>query len=336
MATSRAALPVMSIYTCVLWLALLAMEHTLWPVFLVFVLNIYLMIELNNRNALMHQYSRMVSCSYIAMMLMSPWLFSQWEITAVQMCFIMTLRLLFQTYQKREMLGNKYWAYLFFGIAAVIWPPMLYLLPILWIAESAFLMSFSWKALWASIFGVITPLWFAAPAVVYYQMYDSLREHYMQLLPGERINNAFNDPMLLLPQEMPLSLLQTSVIAFILLLIVTGLVHYMRNSYSEKIHVRMLYHFFMMLVVIMLLAMITTMVLPFENKMSVDILYAMLIVCGSPLLAHYIAFTYTRLTNISVVIILLAVLGITAYQFAEMMIEIPQIINTIDLQSLHL
>lgn len=336
MATSRAALPFMSIMSCALWLALLAVEHTLWPVFLIFLLNVYLIVELNNRNALMHQYSRMVSCSYIAMMMMSPWLLNSWEVITVQMCFIMTLRLLFQTYQRRDLLGNKYWAYLFFGIAAVLWPPMLFMLPLLWIAEAAFLMSFSWKSLWASIFGVLTPLWFAAPFIVYYQMYDGLLEHYALLVPGDTLVAAFRDPMLLLPQVLPLTVMQISVIAFIALLLVTGVVHYLRNGYSDKIHVRMLYHFFVMLVTVLLLVLTVVLVLPFENRQSVEMLLSLMIVCTSPLLAHYVAFTYTRLTNISVIIIMLAVLGIVIYQFAGMMVQIPQLFNEISLQSIGL
>lgn len=314
MAVSRAALPVMSTYSCALWLAMLAIEHTLWPVFVLFIFNIYLMIELNNRNALMRQYSRMVSCSFIALMMMSQWLFTDWRIIAVQCCVILTLSLLFRTYQQHSAMGSTYWAYLFFGIATVIWPPMLYFLPFFWIAEAKFLMSFSAKSFWASIYGVLTPLWFLAPYIIYNGMYDMVIDSCMQLVPSDALIAIFHDPTPLLSQPQPMSLQALVAVSLVFLLAIIGIIHYVRNSYSDKIHVRMLYQFFILILIVALFAYLVVLLLPFVNRQSVEILYAIIVVCASPLLAHYIAFTNTRLTNISVIIFLLATFTISIWQ----------------------
>lgn len=322
MASSRAALPAMSIYSCALWLAMIAAEHTLLPCFVIFIVNIYLIIELNNRNALMRQYSRMVSCSYIGLMMMCPWLISSLDTMIVQLCFIASLALLFQTYQDRSAMGKTYWAFLFLGIAAVFWPPVIYFLPLFWVAESVFLMSFSWKALWASLFGMITPLWLAMPYIVYMDRYDIIIDRAMDLIPGDRIIAGFSDPMLLLPQSLPMSVEQLVAIVFILILSVTGIVHYLRNSYSDKIHVRMLYQFLLMIVIAALVVMVAVCVLPFDNVLSSSALLAISIVCVSALLAHFIAFTYTRLTNITVMLIILLMFGITVYQFLSVFMSV--------------
>lgn len=110
------ALPVMILYSACLWGLMLFADHTLWCQCLIFVVNTYLMMELNNRNALMRRYSRMVSCSYMALMLMCPWLLRNLEAMAVQMCFLFMVTLSFRTYQEHDSNGMKYWAYLFMDL----------------------------------------------------------------------------------------------------------------------------------------------------------------------------------------------------------------------------
>lgn len=314
MATSRMALPVMSTLSAVLWLAQLAVEHVLWPEFVVFVISTYFMIELNNRNALMRQYSRMVSCSYMAMMLMCPWLLHSFEAMAFQLCIIGTVSLLFQTYQQRSAMGSKYWAYLFFGLASFIWAPLLYFLPLFWIAEATFLMSFSIRSLWASILGVLTPVWVTMPYLVYTGTYEDVLIYYSQLMPSDQLIGFFTSPQLLVSVADEAAIIRLAVMGFVLLLYVLSLVHYLRNSYADKIHVRMLYQFFILISVFVTLGLIAVTLLPFQDASSSDMLLAMLVVCLSPMLAHYVAFTYTRLTNISVMLIMLLMLGAVVYQ----------------------
>lgn len=318
MATSRVALPIMMIYCVALWLALLATEHTLLPQFLVFIVNVFLMVELNNRNALMRQYSRMVSCSYIVLMMMCPWMLRDLQTMLLQTSVILSFYLLFPTYQRRSAMGAKYWAYLSLGVGSMVWPSLLYLLPLFWIAESAFLMSFSVRSFFASILGILTPVWVLMPLVVYKGMYDSLIEHYVQLLPGEKIMASFQDVMLLIPTALPMDVMQIISVGAIVVLFLTGLIHYLRNSYADKIHVRMLYQFIMLIAVFVSIALVVVAVLPFENRASVDMLLSIFVVCVSPLIAHYITFTSTRLTNISVLLIVIATIGYTVFQYLPM------------------
>lgn len=304
---------------------MLAIEHLLWPQFIIFIVSVYLMIELNNRNTLMRQYSRMVSCSYIAMMLMTPWLFHSLETMIFQVCMIACFSQLFQTYQKRQAMGHKYWGYLFYGIAAVVWPPVLYALPFFWVAEAVFLMSFSWKSLWASIFGILTPLWVMLPYIVYENKLENLATHYQQMMPGEQIIAAFSDPMLLIPHTLPCPLMQLVVLGTLLLFFILGGVHYLRNSYTDKIHVRMLYQFIMLIGTVVIVSLLLTMALPFEHEHTAGMLVSLAIVCISPPLAHYIAFTYTRLTNISVIVIMLGIFCITIYENIEVLLHVTNL-----------
>lgn len=297
-----------------------------------FVISVYLMVELNNRNALMRQYSRMVSCSYIALMGIFPQLFLSWQVMAVQLCFIAILSLLFATYQRRSALGHKYWAYLFLGIACAIWPPMLYLMPAFWIVEAFFLMSFSIKSFSASIFGVLTPLWIALPYIIYAGIYDDVIALSAQLLPGDALIQGFNSPELLLATDLPLDKIPyLTSYALLTLLLITGIVHCLRNIYQDKIQVRMLYNAFLLVVAFAYLAMLATIILNFENRDSVLYLLSIVVVCTSPLVAHYITFTNTRITNASVVIFILLLLAAGAYNFLFTDFVFTNIQSAIDL-----
>ena len=164
-ATSRLALPLTLLYAMAAWAGRLVDNPHLWPSLILFCVATYLVIELNNRNALMRQYSRMMSCSYIAMMTMCGWLLADVRVMAFQVCVIAAFTLIFMSYQRRDDMGHCFWAYLFIGLAAFLWPPVLMLVPVFWIGESSYLMSFSLRAFLASIIGVVTPFWIALPAV---------------------------------------------------------------------------------------------------------------------------------------------------------------------------
>lgn len=309
---SRLALPVMSVYSISLWLAILVAETSLWPMFLLFCIGVYLVVELNNRNSLMRQYSRMVSCSYMAMMMMCPWLFKDLQVVVVQVCVIASLLLLFQVYQKRSATGTKYYSYLLIGIASMLWPPLIYTVPLFFLCESAFLYSFSIKGFFVSMLAILTPMWLFMPYVVYQGVYQDVMEHYQEMLPATEVMAVFTDPALLLQTTFPLTVHQVLPIAMVLVVTLIGIVHYVRNSYADKIQVRMYYNMFILMSLVLMLAFVVTVILPFGTDVS-DMLFALLIVFASPLVAHYITFTSTRMTNISVIVLIILTLAITAF-----------------------
>lgn len=312
MGASRIALPVMVLYSVCLWGVMLLTDNTLWVQCLIFIVNIYLLVELNNRNAIMRIYSRMVSCSYMVFMLMSPWLLKNLDAMVVQMCFLLTLTFLFQTYQEHGSNGKKYGAYLFFGIAVMIWPPLFFALPLLWIADAFFLMSFSFKSWLASLLGLITPLWCLMPYVVLYNKYDALYMRLKTFIPDDKTLQAFSDITTILPKEMPLTGVELCSMALVVLMAVTGMIHFLRHSADDKIHVRMLFNVFNLMFLTSTAALTLLYILPLSDMPGTDIMCGVMVVCAAPLIAHYINFTSTRITNISVILAMIMVLVLTA------------------------
>ncbi|MCM1078785.1 MAG: hypothetical protein NC344_04005 [Bacteroidales bacterium] len=308
---SRLALPVMVLYSVCLWGLMLFTDHTLWPQCLIFIVSTYLMMELNNRNALMRRYSRMVSCSYMALMLMCPWLLRDIDAMAVQMCFLLTLTMLFRTYQDHGSNGVKYGAYLFLGIAGMLWPPLIFALPLLWIADIFFLMSFSFRSWLASLLAVITPLWCLLPYVVITGKYEILTHLLNALELDSGTLEAFRDINTVLLSELPMPPQVLCSEILVVILAVTGIIHFLRHSSDDKIHVRMLFNVFNIIFLAFTAALFLLYILPLSDMPGADILFGIIVVCATPLTAHYINFTSTRLTNISVILAMLLVLAFT-------------------------
>ena len=85
--------------------------------------------------------------------------------------------------------------------------------------------------------------------------------------------------------------------AFLVILTITGIIHFIRTSYNDKIRTRQLYYSIMFfdIVVLVLLALF---------PQYYDFLFRPAIILTSPLIGHFIALTNTKVTNIAFYIIL--------------------------------
>ena len=70
-AASRYSLPITATLATLVWVAVGLLVSNIWVEFAFTAMSTLLMVELNNRNALMRTYSRMVSCSFLALMTMA-------------------------------------------------------------------------------------------------------------------------------------------------------------------------------------------------------------------------------------------------------------------------
>lgn len=125
------------------------------------VVSTYFMVELNNRNALLRTYSRMVSCSLLMLDLTVLHLFST-TITAgiVQLCFILHLLFLFRSYQDKRSMGTIFFAFAMLGIASLWFIQIVFFVPVVWFLMAARLYSMTWRSFLASIMGLLAPYWF--------------------------------------------------------------------------------------------------------------------------------------------------------------------------------
>ena len=268
-------------------------SHNLWGQFACFVVSTYLMVELNNSNALIRIYSRMMSCSYILLVCMSPFLFHSTSTMLLSICTIATFIALFITYQDKQSMGWTFYGFTSLGIASVIDVRMLYFAPVLWVAVVFYLRSMTLRTFLTSIFGLLCPYWFLSLYLIYTDDFTPAIEHFSQLARFGRVADITG---------LPLNMLLSTGLTFILG--VTGIVHYVRNRINDKTRTRMLFNTF-------ILVDIASMVFIILQPQLYMPLLTMMIITTSPLIAHFIALTDTRITNWSFVALLLAVLSLT-------------------------
>lgn len=312
---SRFTLPVVIAYGVAVWLTVGPVGGQMWISFACFAVSIFFMMELDTGNALMRIYSRMVPCAFVVLsvavgpslgsrcgpadgtppQLMAQFLSPTVCCSLASLCVIVSYMVLFRTYQNRAAMAGMFYGFLFIGLASMLYVEVLYYVPALWLLSAFCLQAASWRNFFASVFGLIAPYWFAAVWFIYNEDFSLLIAHFARL--GEiRIPAGYT----LLPAG------RIAAFAFVLAVGLTGTVHYVRTSYNDKIRVRMLYNIF---IVMNMLSVVFIAVQP----QHYDFLISMMIINTSPLAAHFIALTRTRLTNISFYLIAAAALLLTGY-----------------------
>jgi len=294
-AESKLTLPVVAVYGVVVWLLAGVVANHWWPQLFCFALSTYLLIELNNSNALIRVYSRTVSCSFIGLMCTAPFLFGSLSGGVVQLCFIAAVLLLFQTYQDETSTGRCFYAFAAIGVGSLFFVQIFYYVPVLWLLMLTNLLCMKWRTFLASVLGLLAPYWFVTAYLVYFGDPMSLVGHFAAL-------GHWSAPFDLTV----LSDSQVLVLALCLLLALTGIVHFWRNSYHDKIRIRLLYGCFTVLVLF-------TAALLLLQPQHYSVLIRLLIVVISPLIGHFLALTYTRISNIAFFAITLATLALTVY-----------------------
>ena len=292
-AESRIALPVTGVYAFAVYALGGLFTEQLWVQFVLLAVSSFLMMELNNVNALIRIYSRMVSCSFLVLAVMSQYLVVDVRCGIVQACFIAFYLFLFSAYQDNRAMGRVFYAFLMLGIASTMFVQILFFVPLVWVLLCTNLMVRSFRAFVSSLFGLLVPYWFMVAYYLYIDDVDSLLDHFLQIAQFGPVLGWM---------DMPVSHILTA--AYVAILAVVGMIHFRLNNYKDKIRTRMLFEIFSVLA----LAAIVFMIL---QPQHIDYLLALLIVSTSPMIGHYIALTNTFITNISFYVMLVVALIIT-------------------------
>lgn len=295
-AESRRLLPAALLYATAVWLLAGLVGHEWWIQFGLFVASVFLLMELNNRNLLIRIYSRSVSVTFIFLTCAATFLFPSWTGGFAQVCIIASLLLLYDSYQDRTAAGLIYYSFLLLGIGSIAEVRLLFYLPVFWLTMAALIYSFSWRTFLASLLGLLTPYWFLTGWILYQDAGDfiSLLNHFAPLADFQ------------FPPEYE-GLPQTRLLCFatVFLLCATGSIHFLRQSFHDKIRVRQIYYSFMLLGSY---AVLMAALQPQHSTLALR----MLILAASIFFGHFFALTSTRLTNIAVWLVTVALILLTA------------------------
>lgn len=278
-AESTFLLPAMAAYTMVVWLVSGLVQNQWWEQLACMVASVYLMVELSNANALLRVRSRMVSSVFLVLSATACFLFGSLSGGIVQLCFIGTLIILFRTYQDPQAPGWVFYSFLCMGLASLVFVHSLYFVPLFWLLMATQLQSFSMRTWVASVIGLTTPYWFLLPWVLYRQEPLLLTDHFAPLV-------QFPFPY----DYATLSVSRLVVFVFTNVLTLIAIFHFWYRSYEDKIRIRQLYGIF----TVMVLLSIVWLALQPQHY---DALMRIIIVCASPLVAHFFTLTNSRFSN---------------------------------------
>ena len=294
-AENRYALPVTAVYGMLVCLAAGFIEHQMWVQSVCLVVSTLLMAELNNSNSLIRIYSRMVSCSYLVLTVMASFLLPSMPGAIVGLCFIAFYLSLFNAYQDRQAAGWVFYAFFAIGMASTVFVQVLFFVPVLWILLAVNILAFSARTFFASLLGLIMPYWFIGAYYVFTDDFEPFIQHFLSIAKFARLFDYS-----LVGEHLIVTF------AFMVLISIVGIVHFLRHSYNDKIRTRMLYEIFITI-------NICCMVFIVLQPQHYDCVLHIMIVNTAPLIGHFIALTRTRLTNIFFITLMIVVLLITAY-----------------------
>lgn len=266
-----------------------------WPNFALLFVSVMMMVELNNSNALIRIYSRMVSCSFLVMTTMSLFLFQTIDVAVVQITFIAFLLLMLRSYQDPNATGLTFYAFCALGIASIVFPQILLFLPPLWIVMATYIQNFSPRTFLSSIIGVVAPYWFVAAWLIYTGKYAWLGTHFISIL-------QFGTPFYLVDVKLQ----EWLTFAFVLLCAIIGGIHFLMYSYQDRIRIRLIYEMFIVLDGL-------TMFFALIQPQHFDCLLGMAIVLTAPIIGHWLALTSSRLSNIVSMLLAAAAFALTIY-----------------------
>lgn len=305
-AESRLTLPIVSIYGLVVWLinGFLSPYYPLesrgltggaWVQLGCYVLSVILMVVLNNSHSLIRIYSRLVSASFIVLSCVACFLFNSMDGAIVGLCVIAAYFTGFHSFQDKEATGWIFYSFVCIGLGSLLFVQLFYFIPVLWLLMQLRLNSLSWRTFFASIVGLITPYWFISSYLFFKGNFSFFVTHFEQL-------GHFPFPY----DYSQLTIAQVATFAFIVILTMMGIIHYLHKRINDKIRTRELYGCFITLSLLSIAFMAI-------QPQHYDCMIHILIINTSPLIAHYFALSYTRVTEVVFRVVCLITLLLTAY-----------------------
>ena len=299
-AESALLLPVAAAASLLLQLASGLPTTMEWASLACYAITCYLMIELSNSNALLRVRSRMVTSTFIVLSAATGCLSGTLSAAIAQLFMVITLLILFTTYQDQASTGRTFYAFAALGVSTLFFSPALFYVPVLWVMMATQLQSLSWRTWAASLIGLLTPYWLWTAWLLFQQDLSPLASHFsLFTFHFSPLASHFSLPTF----HFPLNTFHFSLF-ITLALAATGAVHFWTYSYEDKIRIRLLYGFFTTMTVCSTLLLV---LMPHHYEPLVRLL----LITASPLIAHFFTHTASRLTNIVFIATIIVAFALT-------------------------
>jgi len=297
--TGSYTLPTAAIATAVLWAMVALRVDGAWGGLGLMCVTTYLLVELNNRNALLRVRSRMVSSAYLAIMATAPFFYVWTTAMLPAVALVAAYFPLFAAYQQPRAAASVFNVSLLLSLGSMAYPPLLLLVVIVFFGIVFPLRALSWRTFLALVFGVLIPYWFMAGFAIWEGHLDTA---FLPFIAAFRFSP---------PCYATLSLPERLVALYVALLSLVAIAHYIRTAYNDKIRTRMYFDVIIFVEVAIGIAVAL-------QPQRADVLLRLFIVNSAPLIAHHLTLARGWWANawfLLCLIALVAIVGFNAFTF---------------------
>ena len=279
---SIATLPVVSLLVlAVWWLPQGGYSHDYAVSLVLVMLAAYVIAETNNTNMLIRTRSRMIASVWVFSMACLTFLHPFSPSILATFCLAASFYLLFRTYQQAEPVVDVFHTFVMLSLGSIFFPWMIYFVPFFLWHLAVFMRAMTLRTFFAALVGALLPFWFWSGWLFWNGDLTPLFSWYSEALSVTWVWQQ--EALLSLPLTFPrLAFLVFSVFALWVS------VAYMLHSYDDKIRTRMMLYVY----VFQTLLLVVFGFLSFSDDLLLG-LVPMLVLCASPLLAHYFTLTTT-------------------------------------------
>lgn len=256
----------------------------------------YLIMELNNRNALLRIRSRMMSSTFLILMSVCPSLHTWTTDFLPTMCLILAYFMLFASYQQTRPEGYIYHSFLFLSVGSIIFPPMLVLALAYYFSMLFQLRNLTGRSMMAGLLGLLTPYWIYAAYAIWNNQLDTAFTYLYQWFEPH------------IPNYQLLSTAEWITLGVVVFYTFISFVHFFHTAYNDKIRTRMLFY---VIATVQVFLTIGVVLLPD----SFDLQMRLFIANSSLLIAHYLSLGKGRFFHawFNLTLIIFAALGTFNY-----------------------
>ena len=252
------------------------------------VVTCYAIAELNTSQVLLRVNSRVMTIVFGALITACPFLHTFNPGMISMLCVLLSYFALFSSYQLENSASHAYVAFLYFSLATLMLPKLLWLAPIYWLSMYI-LRSVNPRSVCASVLGLLTPYWIVGAFAYCFgkmpEMLQTLSQFY---------TFRWGDYSHLTP-----AVWVTVCLAFVMFVI--GVLDFFARIYMDKNRTRNLYY-------VIILHGFAYFLLLILQPINVQVFMPLALVSTSIMAGHYVANGATSASNILTIIISVAII----------------------------
>lgn len=193
----------------------------------------YFLIELNNAFAIIRMRASVQTAVYFLLIAVCPSLHVLYAGNLAAMVFLIALFFLFKSYQQPRPMSYLFHAFTFIGIGSLLFPQLLFFVPVLWIGARNF-QSLNAKSFFASLTGWSMPYWFLLGYAYFHGQLELFYRPFRELATFVPVSFDFQ------PWEL-------ATLGYLLVLFLASSIHCLASGYEDKIRTRSYLNFLILL-----------------------------------------------------------------------------------------